>query len=388
MKSHLNRWILATAVVLMAAGQLSAATLTASASFGGGDGWRSPGEVLAGDTLGTGPGGIYSYLGTGSLERGLAYNSTTSNLILVSRSTAGNGIRVLNGATGADVGSLNQGSGVITGGTFTTSTVGVADDGAIYVANLQTNVSSGAFKVYQWTNEAAAAPTTFFNSTIPGYAGTPRNGDSLDVFGAGAGTTIVAGTSGAVGYSLITSSGATAVTSFVPAGPATGDFRLGVTFAGSANDVWGKQTGASPAAAPLRLTSYLGAAGTGLGSGTLTSGGEMAMDYAVVGGVPVLAVVDANNSTLRVYDVTTPTAPVLLVSGTTTSGVLAGNGNAVGSVKFGAISGTGATIYAMSTNQGIQSFELRGVGIPEPTSAMLLSFAGVSLTWLRRRTCC
>ena len=193
MKSHHGRWIAAFAVVLMSAAPSLGATLTALSSFGGGDGWRAPGEVVAGDTPGTNTAGVYNYLGTASLERGLAFNASSGNLILVSRSTAGNGIRVLNGVTGADAGFLNQGSGVITGGTFTTSTVGVADDGAIYVANLQTNAGTGAFKVYQWINEAAAAPTTYFGATIAGFAGTPRLGDSLDVVGTGAGTTIVAG---------------------------------------------------------------------------------------------------------------------------------------------------------------------------------------------------
>ncbi len=386
MKSHHGRSIAAFAVVLMSAAPSLGATLTALSSFGGGDGWRAPGEVVAGDTPGTNTAGVYNYLGTASLERGLAFNASSGNLILVSRSTAGNGIRVLNGVTGADAGFLNQGSGVITGGTFTTSTVGVADDGAIYVANLQTNAGTGAFKVYQWINEAAAAPTTYFGATIAGFAGTPRLGDSLDVVGTGAGTTIVAGASGSTGYAVINSGGGNAVASFVPAGPGAGDFRLGVTFAGSADNVWGKQTGGTPAAAPLRLTSYLGAAGTGLGSATLTSGGEMAMDYAVIGGVPVLAVVDANSSVLRVYDVTLPSVPVLLISGTTTSPGLAANGNAVGSVKFGSIGATSATIYAMSTNQGIQAFRLEGVGVPEPAGLALLGMAWASLVWVRRRS--
>lgn len=383
MKSHHDRWIAAVAAVLFSAAPSFAATLSALASFGGGDGWRSPGEVLAGDTPGTATGGVYNYLGTGSLERGLAYNSATGNLILVSRSTAGNGIRVLNGTTGADASFLPQGTGIITGGTFATNMVGVADDGAIYVANLQTNVSTNPFKVYQWASEAAAAPTTYFSATIPQYSGTPRNGDTLDVIGSGANTTIVAGASGVAGYTIVTPSGGTGIASFAPTGPGVGDFRLGVTFGPTANDVWGKQTGASAAAAPLRLTSYAGASGSGLGSATLNSGGEMAMDYAVVGGVPLLAVVDANNSLLRVYNVATPSAPLLLASLTTTSGALTANGNGAGSVKFGAISGSNAVIYAMSTNQGIQAFQLTGV--PEPSGLALMGVAGCMAATLKRR---
>lgn len=363
------------AAVMMLATPSMGATLTALSSFGGGDGWRAPNEIVAGDTAGTATGLNYNYLQSGSLERGFAYNPATGNLILVSRSTAGNGIRVLDGVTGADVGFLNQGSGVIGGGTFTTNMPVASADGSIYVGNLTTNASAAgsAFKVYQWTNEGAAAPTVYFNSAIAGFTGTPRLGDSLDLTGSGAGTTLAAGASGVIGYAIINGSGGTAVPSFAGAGPSlnAGDFRLGVTFAGTANDVWGKQTGAGN---NLELTSYVAGVGTSLGNVALTSLGEAPMDYAVVGGIPVLATIDINNSLVRVYDVTVPTTPVLLASATTTTGTLAGNVNGVGSVQFGPITGTTAVLYAMSSNQGIQAMTLNV--IPEPTS---LSMIGMSL---------
>ena len=62
------------------------------ASFGGGDGWLAPGE------------GGYGFLGTSNLERGIAFGN--GSLYLVSRA-GGNNVRILNPATGADVGSLN-----------------------------------------------------------------------------------------------------------------------------------------------------------------------------------------------------------------------------------------------------------------------------------------
>ncbi len=392
---------LALAAIAAAASSAVAApiALAPMTSFGNGnvgaanDGWRAPNEIVVGDLAGTATGSNYNYLAVGSLERGLAYNPATGNLILVSRSASGNGIRVLNGTTGADVGALNQGSGIITGGTFVTSAVGVGDDGQIYVANLQTNASTGAFKVYQWTDESAAAPNTYFNSTLAGFTGTPRLGDSLDVTGSGASTRVVAGASGSIGYAVIDGSGGTAVGSFAPAGPAAGDFRLGVTFAGSASEVWGKQTGGTAAAAPLRRTSFSGAAGTTDGFSILTAGGEAAMDYAVVGGIPYLAVLNMNTnggtalSTVQMYNMTDPANPILETSASTINlagispfATLASNGNATGSVKFGQINpdGTG-TLYAMSTNQGIQAFTF---AIPEPGSIGLLALGAIGL--LRR----
>ena len=365
------------------------AQLSVKTGFGGGDGWRAPNEILTGDTAGTSSLGNYNYLQAGNLERGLAYNPVTGNLILVSRSAAGNGIRILNGQTGVDVGSLAQGSGIISGGTFTTNAVAVANDGAIYVSNLTTNasVAASAFKVYQWTSEAASAPTTFSSSAIAGFTGTPRLGDSLDVTGSGAGTTLVAGGGlTTIGYAIINGSGATAVaTPFnTPSGTLTaGDFRLGVTFGSTATDVWGKQTSQN-----MEVTTYAGATGTSVGSTALTSNGEAPMDFTSFGGTNYLATLDINNSTVRVYNVNNPLAPSLISSLTTTSGTLSGNGNATGSIKFGKDNGDGTIdLYAMSTNQGIQAFVF-AVAVPEPSSLMLalLGAGGLLLRTRRRRT--
>ena len=376
----MNRSILAIAVAAVSFTTVSVVSaaipsLAPLATFGGGDGWRAPNEIITGDSV-----AAYPYLGTTSLERGLAYNPVSGNLILVSRSTAGNGIRVLSGTTGADIGFLNQGTGVITGGTFTTSTVGIAADGAVYVANLQVNAGSGAFKVYQWSTEAQAAPAVFFNSTITGFAGTPRLGDSLDVTGSGAGTRVLAGASGSTGYAIITASGGSSVATFAPTGPAAGDFRLGATFAGSEFDVWGKQTGGTAAAAPLRRTTY--APGAGVGSNTLVSGGEMALDYAVIAGIPYLATLDSNSSRVRIYNASNPAALALILDGTTTI-TPAGNGNGVGSVKFGAINdlNSSATIYAMGANQGIQALS---IVVPEPAALGLLAPAALMMARRRR----
>ena len=353
------------------AASASAATLVSLPGFGGGDGWRAPNEVLAGDTAGTASGGNYSYLQGSSLERGMAFNPVTGNLVLVSRSAVGNGIRVLSGSTGADIGFLNQGIGIISGGTFAVSAVGISTDGSIFAGNLTTNASTTNYKVYQWATEAAAAPTTFFNSAITSSVAT-RLGDSLDVFGPAASVSVVAGAgTAALGYATITSGGATRIETFTPS-VATGDFRLGITYTASASDVWGKQTGSA-----LRETTTSGSL---TGSPILTSAGETAMDYQVIGSIPYLATIDANSSLVRVYDMSSPLTPVLSASFTTTSGALAANTNATGSVKWGATGPAGTTLYAMSTNQGIQAL----VFVPEPGTT-LLGLMGLGLILRRRR---
>lgn len=360
-----------------AVGSMSYAAFSISplATFGGGDGWRAPGENLAGDSVATSP---YPYLGTSSLERGLAYNPTTGNLILVSRSTAGNGIRVLSGTTGADVGFLNQGSGIISGGTFATNAVAVADDGKIYVGNLAGATGTNNLKLYQWSSEAASAPTVFANATpVSTVAG--RLGDNLDAIGGGTGTRIIAGYSGAQGYALYSDTGVQTNVSPI-AGTAAGDFRLGITFAGADNKVWGKQTGTGN---DLRRTT----AGSLDGSNVLTSAGEAPMDVLILNNNTFLATVDVNSSLVRIYNANDPANLLLLGSATTTAGTLASNGNATGAVRFGPssivdpLNGT-ATLYAMSSNQGIQAFSLNLV-LPEPAS--LTGLAGLSLLMGRRR---
>src|ERR1043165_8240521 len=123
------------------------------------DGWLAPGE------------GGYTFLGTGNNERGLAYGN--GHVYLVSRS-GGTNVRILNSATGADLGSLDV-TGV-SGGTFAVSAAAAGGDGAIYVANLTTQSTTSPFKIYKWATEAST-PTVAYT----GDAGLPgsRVGDDL-----------------------------------------------------------------------------------------------------------------------------------------------------------------------------------------------------------------
>jgi hypothetical protein len=370
--------LIASAVlVTLATGSLaSAATLTALSSFAG-DGWLAPGE------------GGATWLDTTNNTRGMAYNPTTGNVIVVSRQ-GGNNIRIVNGTSGVPTGTLNLGSGVISGGTFAINMVGVADDGTIYVSNLAANTNANGMKIYRWANESAT-PTTFVDSTtVTSISGiTPRLGDSLDVIGSGSATRIVAGfavgsgtpPAGSLnGYAIYDDTGALTVVNPIT-GTNNGDFRLGITFGPTANNVWGKQT-----SNPVRLTSYSGSNGTLNSSFTTVNGSAMAMDYTSINGTPYLAVLDATSSVVRVYDMTNPLAPSTVAGPfTTTSGILAGNTNATGSIKWGAITQVDpytwqGVIYAMSTNQGVQAMVFT---IPEPT--VLGAVAGLGLVALRRR---
>lgn len=378
MRTSVLAFAAATAVA-----SLASAALVPLSTFGNGDGWRAPNEIVTGDAAGTDFSGVYGYLATGSAERGFAYNPVTGHLLLVSRQNK-NGfnrnIRILDGSTGADLGSLlalgDAAPGIVTGGTFPINMIGVADDGAIYAANLSGSGTDN-FRVYRFADESAVNAPTLANSS-PHPAG--RTGDTFGVFGSGANTIMAgAGSTAAASQSnfrlLRTVDGVNYTgTSYGPvAGASTGsnDYRLGTTFI-DADTLIGNQ------GTTARITDFDATTATITASVALGAA-QRPMDYAVIGGIPLLAVVDSNSSLVQIFNITNPAAPVLFDSANATSGALTANGNGVGNVQWGAIVGDTATLYAMSANQGIQAFSF---AIPEPASLSLLAAAGMML---RRR---
>ncbi|MEP0861531.1 MAG: hypothetical protein HRF52_08850, partial [Ignavibacterium sp.] len=116
-------------------------------------------------------------------ERGLAYGKTSDGteavndrVYVVSRSGGALNVRILDAATGNDIGTLNTTG--ITGGTFALNDIGVTEDGKIIGANLTSNTSTSAFKFYYWNNETSVPDTLF---TYIGDA--VRLGDKFTVVG-------------------------------------------------------------------------------------------------------------------------------------------------------------------------------------------------------------
>jgi hypothetical protein len=352
-------------------------TLAPLVGFGGTDGWLSPAEGAP-------------YLTTGATERSIAYNPVTKNLYLASRATVSGDslhIRVLNGVTGADTG-VELNDTLITGGTFALNAVAAGSDGAIYAANLvsSTAVPPPAFKVYRWENETAT-PTVAFSGSL-----TARIGDSFDVIGGGLSGRIVAGESNTGGsgtrnsYLALSTADGTNFTGGVVAFPGTppngGDFRLGITFLDN-DTVLGVQGGIGN---PLRLTDFDATALTGTltASPTTVSNTERGLDYAIVGGVPLLATMETTTNVVRIYDMTDPANPVFLASGNNAGAFVPGAtaGAGTSQMRWGEITGTTATLYASNTNNGIQAFI---VTIPEPSSILLFALSGSVLSFIRRR---
>jgi hypothetical protein len=110
------------------------------------------------------------------------------------------------------------------------------------------------------------------------------------------------------------------------------------------------------------------------------------LSYTVLGGHALLAVQSITDSHVSLYDMTDPMNPVYLASRNNTSGSLTANSNGTGELAWGDVTynadGTWSeTLFAMSSNQGIQAFI---VTVPEP-GAFSLSLLGLAVFGRLRR---
>ena len=336
--------------------QLASFKIAPLASFGSG-GWLAPNGFN---------GSTYSFLTSADTERGLAFGN--GHLYLVSRN-GGDSIRILDPQTGAELGALNLGTGVVGGGTFNMNMVAVGSDGAIYVGNLA--IGPAPFRLYRWSDDRASTTPTVVYNDVP-LAGA-RLGDSLALIGRGVDTRLVAGFNnnpdvvGDNGYAVLDPSlGTASVVGFTDLTPGPGDFRLGISFLDPGH-VLGTQGGAGGL---LRYTSFIGNIGTLLASPLLASADERALSCAVVGGIPLLAALSTTDNHVSIYDLTDPVAPILVGQANATVGTLPTDARNTGSVAWGPVHANDATLYAMATSDGIQAFT---VTVPDLQPPVIIS---------------
>jgi hypothetical protein len=211
-------------------------------------------------------------------------------------------------------------------------------------------------------------------------------GDDLAAIGSGGSTELVAGFgAGSSGYEVINPSTATATAvSFTGSPPNAGDFRLGITFADSSH-VIGTQ-----GSTLYRYSAFSGSTGTLLASPALSGSADRPLGYISIDGVNLMASVSTGDNHVTIYNMTDPTAPVIVAQGNATTGTLPANANATGDIAWGSptINGDGSfsvDLYAMSTSDGIQAFDVN-YAVPEPSvTALTLVGLGCVLQWRRRR---
>jgi len=384
--------VLISARVLIGAAALSVAAnaqivMSPLTGFGGADGWLAPGEegfLTSITALGS------STTTPSAAERSIAYSANTDHLYVTTRQ-GGSQVMILDPYTGTQVSSLDT-TGV-GGGALPINSITASASGVVYASNVASPVGTNVFRLYRWADELSA-PTVAFETTDL-TAG--RLGDTLDLIGDGLSTMLVAGESDSTGsgarngYAILsTADGETfngqLVTFTGTPAPAAGDFRMGITF-------MDRDTVIGSRGAGMRFTSFSGGTGVLDSTFTPTAPLERQMDFAIIGGVPILATLETNGntttpadtfSTVRLYDLTNPASPVLFTSGRTaniwdTQGT---SGPGSGKVAWGKISGSQAYLYAISAHNGIQAFL---VSVPEPSTAAALALAMTVAVGKRRR---
>jgi Ig-like domain-containing protein len=315
------------------------------------------------------PNDVPALTATNQLQRGVAYNPLTGHLLVVDRSSQYSGsscdVHVLDGNTGAYLTKLDNSSTVAGGSSaFTLNLIGIADDGAIYVANLTTSTTgTPQTRLYRWSDESSpetiVSPTADFQLDDPSSGNTnsteKRWGDTMAARGAGLSTQILLANRGTL-LALYTPDDAS-YAHFTPktlkADTAAGDLGFGLTF-GSGNTLWG--TSGANGNGPLIHLAFNATAGTAT---TLTNFPSpnfpgVISPILVMPGSNLLAGISmvSGADVVRLYDISNPNAPLLLDR---KPFVTANDNNIFG----GALTlGTNGILYALDSDNGIMAFTL------------------------------
>jgi hypothetical protein len=297
-----------------------------------------------------GPGSRPYISGSDNNQRGLAYNPVTGNLLLVSR-TGSNAVYVLDSASGAYVGNLDNNSAVITGGDLVLNLVGVDDEGVIYACNVTIDGTGATrpFKLYRWLDESPGTLVELAWQGDPGNGVPNRWGDTMAVRGSGENTQILLGSRNGTMVSIIqpTPGGSYSATSVVVPNATNGNFGLGIAW-GAGSTFWGKGN-------PIYLTrvgldfNQFPPAATILDnfptSASLFSLGVDAQKQLLAG----MSVENPDN--VRLYDISRPDALVNL--DTDFFPTDNPNSNGTGAVAFG-----GDKLFVLDSNNGILALEV------------------------------
>lgn len=301
--------------------------------------------------------------GTTQSQRGMAYNPLTGHLLIAHR--AGQSIHAIDGATGAEVGTMPFTVMVDAGNTgFRLSKIGVADDGAVYVANL-TSASTAliGFVLYRYASETNEQTFVFAGDPSNGAATSAqangRWGDTMVVRGAGINTEILIASQGTLAAILRptdeTMTAFTATTLTTDA--SSGSMASGISF-GTGNTFWTKANGFA-----LRRLNY------DLGLGTATTDLTYVSTEFPTRISPILHIPSSNLLVgveivsgfdfVKLYDVANVSSvnpPVFLDSESYTTN-LANN-------SAGQICHSEGRVWALNTEHGIRAFTLQVTNEP------------------------
>lgn len=293
------------------------------------------------------------------MQRYFAYNALSNQVLIVSRTNtatlASTGmVYVLNASTGSDLYQMNADSGTISGGLngIALSSIDVADDGAVYAANISDANTSVLFSLYRWADSGPVTQPFSVYSGDPFGLGIERYGDSLAARGTNVNTEILLDDSKGL-YGAIMRPVDSGMTAFLAA-PFTnviGGLTGGRTVLfGETNTFWEKHK-----AGGLRLASYDLA---GFTSAVITNYSNFPNTMGVAGfnfSLNLLCGLNFASSTntpdtLDLYDIADPSLPVYLASYNFPTNHQ-DNANSCGRVIF-----AGDRVFALDANNGFLAF--------------------------------
>ncbi|HEX7654156.1 MAG TPA: immunoglobulin domain-containing protein [Verrucomicrobiae bacterium] len=324
-----------------------------------------------------------------NFERGLAYDPVSGDLLLVAQYPTNN-VVVLNAADGTEKYFMNL-SGV-TAGAAGANLVGVADDGAVYLANVTANAALPNYTIWRWADDGPTTTPTEMFAGDPGFFGPTglRWGDNLAIRGAGTDTQILTAPGVNTNFVCLFTmdpSGAffnPNLITITNVAPNSAFAQFGITFGPGTNTFWVKTVNQ-----PLYLVQFDLASGYGAviytASNNLVPANfrMIAMDknQKWLAGVMTLNAQLVDN--VRLYDISayTNSGPVLadqeLYATANHSSFLSGAGT--GATVFG-----GNYLFALDSNNGIKAFLIDTNTILPPfriLNVTSLPGAKVALTW-------
>jgi hypothetical protein len=300
-----------------------------------------------------------------------------------------NNVVVLNSTNGAEKYFMNL-SGIPSGAAGA-NTIGVGDDGAVYVANVTANAAGSFYTINQWNNDSPDATATLLFSGDPGAAGPVglRWGDNIAVRGAGLNTEILAApgaNTNVVCLFNMDPSGAFLIPNLINItnAPATNSFaQFGIAFGPGTNTFWAKTLNQQLMLVQYDLSSGLGAVVYTAPTSAVPSGFRfISTDSSQKWMAGVMSVASGLPDNVRLYDISAYTNNPTLADqeiNTTTNQSSFLNGAGTGATAFG-----GGYLFALDSNNGIRAFLINTNSALVPfsiTSIVMLPDSSVILTW-------
>jgi hypothetical protein len=320
-------------------------------------------------------------------ERGLIFNNTTSNLLLVSRAPAAS-VVVLDPQTGAEKYFMDV-TGVgsdVPGSLLALNMIGVGDDGVVYAGNVSVNAGSQSYNIYRWPDDSSnnAPVLVFAGDPGAGVAPNLRWGDNMAVRGAGANSQILLAPGTGTNVVLLqTSSGLNFQTEIQPAviaisGVPSAFAQVGLAFGPGTNTFWAKTPNQQLYLVQFDLNSNTGAVLYAY-PGTAVPGSVRGISTDPTQRWLAGVAVESAGDNARLYDVSDLVAgPVLMDQ------ELFATHNANTTVGGPAYTTFGGNyVFALNSNNGIKAFLINTNYLPpfRLTSVAASDVSDVVLTW-------